>query len=83
MSTNNNKREHPESREQNAFAGTGWIRHGLIWGSLMFALMVGFELLKGEEPLTLISTIRIFALWMVGGLIYGFIMKQFFNYRKK
>lgn len=50
-----------------------WLKMGLAFGALMFCFMAAMELYRGQ--LTLYNTLVLAALWLVGGLIFGGLMK--------
>jgi len=57
------------------FAGKGWIREGLSWGLFMFILTaIIFPLVDGTDirPIRVLLAVP---LWVVGGLVFGFVVK--------
>jgi uncharacterized membrane protein YdjX (TVP38/TMEM64 family) len=53
-----------------------WILHGLFWGFFMFLMMAIAIPFAEDQPLTLKSLSLKFVFWMIGGLVYGFIMQK-------
>jgi len=67
---------------QNPFQGRGWIIHGLYFGLFMavFTAFI-FPFIKGEN-LTIRNILFEIAVWTIGGLIFGYLMKLFFGNTK-
>lgn len=67
---------------QDPFAGSGWIQQGLVFGMLLYVIMVLlFPLITGEGWTTRGILIGI-PVWLIGGLAYGYMMKFFTGKRK-
>lgn len=64
---------------ENPFEGYGWIKMGLSWGILTGILMLIFFPLIGVEVFSKQFIVTIAAFVIVGGLLFGFIMKLFFE----
>ncbi len=65
------------------FLGKNWIKTGLKFGFLMFVIVgVAFAILQGRM-LSLQYLIINFVIMMIGGLIYGFLMKIYFMLTSK
>jgi len=63
----------------NPFGKKSWFKTGLTWGVLMFLIMsIVFPYFKGQE-ITLKILLIEFAIWIISGLIFGYIMKLFMN----
>ncbi len=61
------------------FLGKKWIKTGLIFGFLMFLMVgVGYSVLQGQV-LSLQHIVINFVVNMLGGLLYGFLMKMYFT----
>ena len=61
------------------FLGKKWIQTGLIFGFLMFLIIgVAFAVLQGKM-LSWQYLIINFVIMMLGGLVYGFLMKIYFT----
>jgi hypothetical protein len=64
---------------ENPFEGYGWIKMGLRWGILTGILMLIFFPLIGVEVFSKQFIVTIAAFVILGGLLFGFIMKLFFE----
>jgi transcription elongation factor Elf1 len=65
----------------NAFDKKSWIKTGLSWGGFMFLTMsVGFPYFNNEEITLKTLTIGLIV-WTIGGLLFGYSMKRFMNYK--
>ena len=63
--------------------GRGWIWQGLSWGLFMYVFMVLlFPLLTGD-PITWKKVLVGIPFWALGGLGYGYVMKQIMHRKKK
>ncbi|MFA5555880.1 MAG: hypothetical protein AB7D46_01750 [Flavobacteriaceae bacterium] len=61
------------------FLGKNWIKTGLQFGFLMFLIVgVAFAVLQGKM-LSWQYLIINFVIMMLGGLVYGFLMKIYFT----
>lgn len=60
-----------------------WVIEGLVWGVFMFLMMGILFPLAQKEPLTTKRVLLSLLYWLIGGLIYGYILKQFQNYLQK
>lgn len=61
------------------FLGKKWIKTGLLFGFLMFLIVgVAFAVLQGRMLSMQYLAIN-FVIMMLGGLIYGLLMKAFFT----
>lgn len=61
------------------FLGKKWIKTGLLFGFLMFLIVgVAFAVLKGRMLSMQYLAIN-FVIMMLGGLIYGLLMKAYFT----
>lgn len=61
------------------FEGRKWIKTGLMFGFLMFLIMgVVFAVLQGKMLSMQYLAIN-FVIMMLGGLVYGFLMKVYFT----
>ena len=71
--------------DTNTFAGYGWIKEGLSFGFFMFIVMtfISNPLLMDENPFTWRSLVSGLISWLVGGLLYGLIMKLFIGKTKQ
>lgn len=60
----------------NPFDKKSWIITGLSFGAFMFVFMgIGFRYFIEREAITLKSSVFHLITWIIGGLIYGYIMK--------
>ena len=65
------------------FLGKKWIKTGLMFGFLMFLIVgVAFAMLQGRMLSLQYLSIN-FAIMMLGGLVYGFLMKIYFTLTSK
>jgi hypothetical protein len=65
------------------FLGKKWIKTGLIFGFLMFLIVgVAFAVLQGRMLSLQYLGIN-FVIMMLGGLVYGFLMKIYFTLTSK
>lgn len=62
-----------------------WVWEGLGWGVFMFLIMGILFPLAEKKQITTTVVITSLLYWLVGGLIYGYMMKLFLQYisRKK
>lgn len=61
------------------FLGKNWIKTGLKFGLLMFLIVgVAFAVLQGKMLSIQYLAIN-FVIMMLGGLVYGFLMKIYFT----
>ncbi len=59
----------------NPFDGYGWIKKGLYWSLFMFVFMTFlYPIIKGES-ITLKHAHIDIPVWIIGGLLFGYIMK--------
>ncbi len=66
------------TRMKENFLGKNWIKTGLIFGFLMFLIVgVGYTLLQGKVLSFQLIMVN-FVVNMIGGLLYGFLMKLYF-----
>ena len=65
------------------FEGKRWIFHGLVWGAIMFIILGIFVPLAEKEAITAKSAALDLVLWLMSGLVYGFIMKSYFGWQAK
>jgi hypothetical protein len=72
--------EHIDTKHiPNPFDKKRWIKLGLRWGAYMFVLMsIVFPFLDGKE-ITLKTLSLGLVIWTIAGLVFGYIMKLFFN----
>ncbi len=61
----------------NAFGNGSWLRSGIGFGGTMFVLMALVFPVLGGEDLVLSTLLIEFVIWMLGGLLFGFVMKVF------
>lgn len=66
--------------DQNPYAGKGWIIQGLVCGAFMFNIMGVVYPLAQKEALTAGALAGSLALWLVGGLVYGWAMKHYMRW---
>jgi hypothetical protein len=65
------------------FLGKKWIKTGLLFGFLMFLIVgVAFAVLQGRMLSLQYLGIN-FVIMMLGGLVYGFLMKIYFTLTSK
>jgi len=64
---------------ENPFEGLGWIKEGLGWGILTSILLLIFFPLIGIDILSRQVIVTFLGLIVVGGPLFGFIMKLFFE----
>lgn len=65
------------------FLGKKWIKTGLLFGFLMFLIIgVAFAVLQGRMLSLQYLGIN-FVIMMLGGLVYGFLMKIYFTLTSK
>lgn len=65
------------------FLGKKWIKTGLLFGFLMFLIVgVAFAVLQGQM-LSLQYLAINFVIMILGGLVYGFLMKIYFTLTSK
>jgi hypothetical protein len=60
-----------------------WWLEGLIWGAFMFVMMEILFRWVEKEPFTTKRMLYAAVYWLVGGLIYGFVMKLLTDYSNK
>ncbi|HQE11494.1 MAG TPA: hypothetical protein PLQ78_01970 [Flavipsychrobacter sp.] len=60
-----------------------WIIEGLVWGVFMFLMMGILFPLAQKEPFTTKRVLLSLLYWLIGGLVYGYILKLFQNYVQK
>ena len=57
-----------------------WWKYGLYWGGFMYVIMVfGFPYYQDKE-ITLLSMILGIPIWVIGGLVYGYLMKWYYKW---
>ncbi len=66
------------NQNQNAFQ-KNWVLQGVIWGILMILFMEVLYPLSQKEPITLKSLTIGIPLWLIGGLVIGYVSKTVFN----
>jgi hypothetical protein len=64
-----------ESQEPKKGLRVWWI-HGLYWGISMFVLTILFDYLR-YHTIETEDILRKFILWMVGGMLFGYLAKRF------
>jgi hypothetical protein len=53
-----------------------WVKFGLVWGTFMFLMMnIVFPLIDGNS-LTIKSFIIGIPIWLIGGLIFGYVSRK-------
>ncbi|MBX2876000.1 MAG: hypothetical protein KTR30_28020 [Saprospiraceae bacterium] len=63
----------------NPFAGSGWVKQGLIWAAFMYVLMTLIFPLLTNDPITQKDVLVGVPIWLVGGLIFGYFLKRFMD----
>ncbi len=67
---------------QNPFSKKNWIKTGLIWGMFMFLIIsIGSPYFSGQE-ITWKTLLSGFVTWIIGGLVFAYIMKLFMKRKK-
>lgn len=62
----------------NSFAGNGWIKEGLSFGFFMFVVMAFImNPLFNDEPITWKTMLSGIIMWLISGLLFGYLMKIF------
>jgi len=63
-------------KKQKIFIWENWIGNGIAWGLFMFVLLgLLYPYLAGDVITAELIFINL-VLWLVGGLLFGFVMKQ-------
>jgi len=65
----------------NPYEGTGWLKQGLFFGVFMYVFMDIIFPLFSNEVLTKRDLLIGIPIWLIGGLVFGFIMKLVMNKR--
>lgn len=64
---------------ENPFKGIGWIKEGIAWGVLTSILLLIFFPIIGIDLLSKQVMVTVLGLVIIGGPLFGFIMKLFFE----
>jgi hypothetical protein len=56
-----------------------WVKVGLIWGLIMFIIMVFIFPYFGNDKITIKSILLGSVIWSLGGLVFGYFMRKNFK----
>lgn len=62
--------------EESRFAGNKWITQGLIWGAFMFVILELLLPFARKEEVNQSGLLLGAIIWIIGGLLFGYTMKQ-------
>jgi hypothetical protein len=69
------------SKVSNPFEEKGWIKVGLIWGGLMFVIMTFIFPFFTDDGIDRKQILINIPVWIIAGLVFGYMMKFYFNKR--
>ncbi len=62
-------------RQFNVHENKNWLKLGLLWGVLIWISNITFEFIFDDKSLTGKGVLLGIPFWLIGGLLFGYLMK--------